>query len=139
MHAIEPRPFRRAAPWALLAFAIALAPAVVASGVYQWKDAKGVTHYSDAPPKDRAYRNRTIRQDVPAPTAAATPAVDPQCTIARQNLERLKGSAAVGLDANGDGRPDAELRADQRADQVKLAEAAIRVRCVAPAAPAATR
>ena len=45
----------------------------LAGPVYKWKDAKGVTHYADAPPKDRAYRNRTIREDVPAPTAAATP------------------------------------------------------------------
>lgn len=132
MHVTEPRLFRRAAPWVLLALVVALAPAVVASGVYQWKDAQGVTHYADAPPKDRAYRNRTIREDVPAPTATATPAVDPQCTIARQNLQRLQGSAAVGLDADGDGKPDAELSAAQRADQVKLAEAAIRVRCIAP-------
>ena len=72
MHVTDPRPFRRVAPWALLALAVALVPAAFATGVYQWKDAKGVTHYADAPPKDRAYRNRTIREDVPAPTAAAT-------------------------------------------------------------------
>jgi hypothetical protein len=42
------RPVRFAS--ALLPFALAVALPVVAGQVYTWKDAKGVTHYADAPP-----------------------------------------------------------------------------------------
>ena len=119
---------------ALLAFAC---PAI-AGEVYQWKDAKGVTHYSDSPPPDKgAYRNRSVRSDAPAPqeTAAAAepgdakPADNTQCMIARRNLDQLKSNAPVGLDANNDGKPDVEMDAEQRAAQVQLAEAGIKAWC----------
>ena len=111
-----------------------------AGEVYQWKDAKGVTHYSDSPPPDKgAYRNRSVRADAPPPAESvaaaavtagdAKPADNPQCLTARRNLDSLKGSAPVGLDANNDGKPDAEMNAEQRAAQVQLAEAGIKAWC----------
>ena len=51
-----------------LGFAILL-PAVpaFAGTVYQWKDAKGVTHYSDSPPPaQQGVQNRHLK-DGPAP------------------------------------------------------------------------
>jgi hypothetical protein len=124
----------------LTAALLSIACPVIAGEIFQWKDAKGVTHYSDSPPPDKAaaYRNRSVRADAAAPAeqaAAAKPgdakpaAANPQCTMARQNLDRLKGDAPVGLDANNDGKPDADMSADQRAAQVQLAEAGIKAWC----------
>lgn len=122
----------------LTAVLLVIAYPAAAGEVYQWKDAKGVTHYSDSPPPDKgAYRNRSVRADAPAPTeavAAATPgdarpADNPQCLTARRNLDSLKGTAPVGLDANNDGIPDAEMGADERAAQLQLAEAGIKAWC----------
>ena len=122
----------------LTAVLLVIAYPAAAGEVYQWKDAKGVTHYSDSPPPDKgAYRNRSVRSDAPAPqeTAAAAepgdakPADNTQCVIARRNLDRLKSNAPVGLDANNDGKPDVEMDAEQRAAQVQLAEAGIKAWC----------
>jgi len=123
--------------WLAAALLVAALPAS-AGEVYQWKDAKGVTHYSDAPPPDKAYKNRKLKEGVPAPVqqAAATPAEDPRCATARSNLERLKSAAPVGLDANGDGKPDTEMTAAERAQQTQLAELTLKTNC-APASSAA--
>ena len=59
---------------AILAIAglLATLPALAAK-VYQWKDAQGVTHYSDAPPPERkGVQNRQLK-DQPA-AASAGPA-----------------------------------------------------------------
>ena len=40
----------RALSTALLAVSVLAAPAAFAGEVYQWKDAGGVTHYSQTPP-----------------------------------------------------------------------------------------
>lgn len=133
----------RAAPTALLVL-LAAAPAA-ATELYQWKDAKGVTHYSDSPPPEQGQagvKNRVIqnRTGTPAQTAtAASPAENAQCSGARANLKQLQSAASVGMDSNGDGKADGVLDAQQRAAQVQLAEAQIRVNCTAaaPAAPAA--
>ena len=92
------------------------------SGVYKWKDKNGTTHYSDAPPPAGQYGdvqpNASARVKPPAQP-------DPRCTTARTNVERLKsGNTDIGLDANGDGKPDAVMTAEQRAAQLRLAEAA---------------
>ena len=102
------------------------------SGVYKWKDAKGVTHYSDRPPPGQAYdsveANAAARVKAPAKE-------DPRCTTARQNLERLKsGGADIGLDADGDGKPDGPLTAEQRAQQQTKAEIVARSFCT-PTSP----
>lgn len=102
------------------------------SGVYKWKDAKGVTHYSDSPPPTGRYGsvlpNASARMAAPAKP-------DPRCATARTNVERLKSSRSdIGLDANGDGKPDAVMTAEQRAAQLRNAEAAEREYCK-PATP----
>ena len=48
--------------------ALLLAAPAFAGTVYQWKDAKGVTHYSDSPPPaQQGVQNRHLK-DGPAPT-----------------------------------------------------------------------
>ena len=96
-------------------------------GVYKWKDARGVTHYSDMPPPAGHYGSVQTN----AAARVTTPAkVDTRCSTARSNIERLNsGNADIGLDANGDGKPDGPLPPAMRADQLRLAEAAVRNFC----------
>jgi len=108
-------------------------------GVYQWKDARGVTHYSDAPPPKGQYQARDIHHRdgaAPAPTAAdaATTAASANCTLARTNLERLQAGGDIGLDADGDGQPDAALSVEERERQTRLAQINIKTFCTPPAA-----
>ncbi|WP_244244011.1 DUF4124 domain-containing protein [Marilutibacter alkalisoli] len=122
---------------ALPAVAMLLVALPAAAQVYQWKDANGVTHYSDSPPPDHDYRNRNVKtsQGMAVETAGEdAPAENAQCTQARGNLALLSGDAPVGVDTDGDGKPDDTLDADQRAAQKKLAEAAIGVHCTTAAA-----
>ena len=111
-----------------------LACGVASAGdVYQWKDAKGVTHYSDAPPPKGQYDARDIHHrdgEAPAATSASPiPVTDKNCALAKTNLDRLKTGGDIGLDANGDGTPDAPLSDAERAKQTELAQANIRVYC----------
>jgi hypothetical protein len=126
----------------LLAAAVAAFALPAAAGkVYQWKDANGVTHYSDEPPPSGAYRDREISIHDPAsPAPVAEPAAAPAaatevCTQARLNLQRLQSGGPVGLDADGDGQPDAPLDDAQRAEQIALAQRAIAARCPDAGAP----
>jgi hypothetical protein len=122
----------------------AVAAAVLACGiasagdVYQWKDAKGVTHYADAPPPKGQYQARDVHHrdgEAPAPGTAAAPVTDKNCALARTNLDRLNTGGDIGLDANGDGKPDAPLSDAERAKQIELAQANIQTYCKqAPAA-----
>jgi hypothetical protein len=106
---------------------------VLAGEVYQWKDAKGVTHYSDSPPPGTPYKNRKV-DDAPPSAATAAKDEDPRCAIARMNLQRLKDAKGpVGLDADGDGKPDKEMTAEEVAAQVRLAETTLKNTCT-PAA-----
>ena len=116
---------------ACLLACIALTAQAQSNGVYKWKDAKGVTHYADTPPPAGRYGN--VLPDA-ASRVAAPAKPDARCTTARSNIERLKsGGADIGLDANGDGKPDAPMTAEQRAAQLKLAEAAANSFCGTPA------
>ena len=116
----------------LLLGATALAQA---GDLYQWKDGNGVNHYSDAPPPKGQYRARNVH--VRDAEAAAPAASQPKpkttaianCLLAKTNLERLKAGGDIGLDANGDGKPDASLSADERAKQTQLAEHNIKTFC----------
>lgn len=111
-----------------------LAPPVLASKVYQWKDANGVTHYSDFPPAgQRGVQNRQLK-DAPATPEAARPAEDANCTTARKNLLQLQSDRVVGLDADGDGKPDKEMTADERAQQVRQTEQMLKTYCDSTAA-----
>lgn len=115
--------------------ALLLALPVVAGKVYQWKDAKGVTHYSDAPPPgQQGIQNRQLKDGPAPPEAAAKPAEDPNCVTARKNLTQLKSDKPVGLDADGDGKLDKEMTADDRARQVQQTEQMLKTYCDKPAA-----
>ena len=130
------RPARRAV---LLACCVLAGLPAAAGELYQWKDANGVTHYSDSPPPDRQYQSRIYGTDAGASVASAdetTPATETssQCTTARANLALLQGDGPVGMDSDKDGKPDSQLTAEQRTAQAALAEAAIKVHCTAATA-----
>lgn len=133
----RPRLWLHACLLAMLASASALA---AASNLYQWKDAKGVTHYSDKPPTGEQYKGRRIN-DEGAPAQTAAPAgesiVNPQCQTARKNLEVLQGKGAVQQDLDGDGKPDKTLDDSERENQRALAQAAANAYCSKPPAAGA--
>ena len=128
MRALSPTPLFRAGLLILLASASTL---VLAQQVYQWKDAKGVTHYSDSPPPAQKATNRRIynRGAALIEAPAAKPVEDPQCTVARSNLTLLSGTSAVQQDTDGDGKPDTNLDETGRANQRNLAEASVKAYC----------
>jgi hypothetical protein len=103
--------------------------------VYQWKDAKGVTHYTDMPPP-QAHSSRDISSRSGTATEAATvkPAESQQCLDARANVARLKGGGELGVDTDGDGKADRMLSAEERTAQTELNEAAVKAYC-APSKP----
>lgn len=121
----------------LLGLAVACSPLLAQQQtVYQWKDAKGVTHYADAPPA-QSYKKR----DINARSGTAVEVVetkksakDVSCDNARSNLANLRGQGPVGIDNDGDGNVDANLTADQRASQIELNEAMLKANCSGPAA-----
>ncbi|NZA27065.1 DUF4124 domain-containing protein [Luteimonas sp. SJ-92] len=113
---------------ALALAAGATAPVAGAQEVYQWKDANGVTHYSESPPPSGSYQQRRITNSGASagsdPTAAPVAvAENPQCTTARNNIALLQGEGPV---AQEDG---SELGEDERANQMELAQAAVRAYC----------
>ena len=112
-----------------LAAALLLASALPAqaSKVYQWKDARGVTHYADAPPPGQKAKERSLEQRAPVSPAKAV--VNADCSNARSNLAILKGSGPVGLDANRDGKHERELTPAERAERTTKAEAAVKTYC----------
>lgn len=147
-----PRSVRSPIAGACLAVALLLAAGpLAAQTVYTWKDAKGVTHYSDSPPPKGKYSDRQVKAPAPAtpaatsstPATATTPAAaaaqndrppmtdDEICAQARRNLANLQGDAPVGPDADGDGKPDSTLGAEERAKQRELAQTAIATNCTA--------
>jgi len=144
----------RLAPIAALALVATLAHAQV----YTWKDAKGVTHYSDSPPaKGQQYKAKQVDASTPRTSPASTPAAPvtapattpadanppdvaaneaaaraqakANCEIATENLTHLKAGGVVGYDSNGDGKPDKVMAADERAEQTKVAEGAVASYC----------
>lgn len=103
-----------------------------AANLYKWKDANGVTQYSERPPAGKQYETRRITASgtsTAEPAAVAESAESEQCLGARRNLELLNGSAPVMQDTNGDGKPDAALDDAQRGAQKQLAEAAAAAYC----------
>lgn len=107
----------------------ALAPAA-AQTVYKWKDARGVTHYSEKPPASGSYSTQEAVRD---PVAQATPTAsaersgpDPRCTTARNNLATLQGDNAVQMDSDGDGKPDKTLSDAERNGQIELARSTLK-------------
>lgn len=103
-----------------------------AGTVYKWKDANGVTQYSEKPPAGQKYESRQVQGRDPAPRSepvAAAPAEPGECTTARSNLELLDGTGVVMQDTNGDGKADTPLSPEQRGAQKELAAAAIKAYC----------
>lgn len=123
---------------ACAALALATAAAGVhASEIYQWTDARGVTHYSETPPPaGTQYQTRRITDTgasaravdpAPAQAQAATEEENPQCATARSNIEVLSGEGPVHQEvADGEAR---ELSAGERTNQLELAQAAVRAYC----------
>jgi hypothetical protein len=118
--------------------------AASAGDLYQWKDAHGVTHFSDAPPPKGTFKTRNVEIRDGQAAAAPADAVKPeptdasQCALARTNLERLRAGGNIGVDANGDGQPDAPMSATEQAKQLELAQRQIHVFCNAKAAATGT-
>ena len=97
-------------------------------------DKNGATHSSDSPPPNQTVQNRRINQYGPpaadTPQPAGKPVENPQCTMARANLQVLatnKGS--IQQDTDGDGKPDTVLDDAGRESQRNLAEAAVTAYC----------
>lgn len=117
-----------------LVLALAAAPALAqqtAGEVYQWTDAKGVTHYSQTPPAQGRYEHRVITSSGAAAPATAEPAaaVNPNCATARANIAALEGDGDVRLGGDGDGESGTVLDSTQRAAQLELAQAAVKAYC----------
>lgn len=132
-----PRPARLFSPALSLALlAASTTSPLVAGEIYTWKDARGVTHYSDSPP---AGKKHSVRPDTKRPVASRTLAVvNSDCSNARSNVALLQGTGLVGLDANGDGKSDREITATERAERLQRAQAQLETYCEGPAANAVT-
>ena len=120
---------------AALALLLAAAPTLAQQQrVYQWKDANGVTHYTDLPPT-QAHKSRDIDNKGNTPEIATVkPVENEQCANSRSNLTRLQTNQAVGVDTDGDGKADREISASERSSQTELNQAAVKAYCP-PAKP----
>ena len=115
---------------AALAMLLAAAPTLgQQQSVYQWKDANGVTHYTDLPPTQAHKRRDIDNRGGAAEVAAVKPVENEQCANSRSNLQRLQDNQAVGVDTNGDGKSDRNLSSDERASQIELNQAAVKAYC----------
>lgn len=123
------RPVRYGGAALVGAMLLTLALPLPAGQLYQWKDAKGVTHYSDAPPSGQPHQTRSISLKDPSPAAAPKPVANSDCSNARSNLKLLQGTAPVLVDEDKDGKPDRELNAQERTRRTRLAEAQIETYC----------
>jgi hypothetical protein len=111
---------------------LCLAPAAFAGEVYQWKDANGVTHYSQTPPSQGKYETRSIYHRAPVAdgqTAQASPSESPQCTTARRNIDLLQSGKRLQVDSDGDGKADRDLSDSDRDKQLQIAQTVARVNC----------
>lgn len=109
-----------------------LAGTAGAADLYKWKDANGVTHYSESPPAGQKFEARRIdsRGGVGLAQEETSGAKEsPQCIQARQNLKALSDSRPVMQDTDGDGKPDAKLDESQREAQRNLADAGVKAYC----------
>lgn len=118
-------------PGVLAGLCLVLATPAFAAKVYQWKDAKGVTHYSDSPPPDQAIKGRNLADKGGAESEqpVTKPVVNANCTNARSNLTVLGGDQPVGIDEDKDGKPDRNLNDTERADRTDLAKAQVKLYC----------
>ncbi|MCY7313216.1 MAG: DUF4124 domain-containing protein [Pseudoxanthomonas sp.] len=111
----------------------------MASKVYQWKDARGVSHYSDNPPPGQKFQDRRVdNRGEPIPEVSSSAVEHPMCTTAKRNLQVLAGANPVVQDTTADGKADKTLNDEERTTQRTLAEAAVKAYCTS-AAPTAGR
>ncbi len=117
---------------AALALLLAAAPTLAQQQrVYQWKDANGVTHYTDLPPTQAHQRRDIDNRGSATEIATVKPAENEQCAGSRANLQKLQANQTIGVDTNGDGKSDRTLSSDERASQIELNQAAIKAYCPA--------
>ncbi len=115
-----------------LALLLAAAPTLAQQQrVYQWKDANGVTHYTDLPPTQAHQRRDIDNRGSATEIATVKPAENEQCAGSRANLQKLQANQTIGVDTNGDGKSDRTLSSDERASQIELNQAAIKAYCPA--------
>lgn len=106
--------------------------AASAGNFYKWKDANGVTQYSEKPPTGQKFEARRITSSgvsVPESEAENDSNESQSCKDSRRNLEMLSGKGPVMQDTDGDGKPDAPIADSQREAQKNLADAAVKAYC----------
>jgi hypothetical protein len=137
------RPFAHASRARLLSaiglcLGLSVACGLQAADVYTWKDANGVTHYSQTPPPKgtKSQYRMFIHAKREGPKTAESP-VTTQCTTARNNIALLESNQSVSRDSDGDGKPDTNLSAGERAQQLELARMVVRANCAKVPATAA--
>ena len=100
-----------------LGIALVATPLLAQQRIYQRKDANGVSQYTDGRPESQYTVRNVNNSGTPAPTATPVAEENAQCKGVRNNLTRLQGSEAIGIDTNGDGKPDAwDTNGDGKAD-----------------------
>ncbi|HRO62433.1 DUF4124 domain-containing protein [Thermomonas sp.] len=112
-----------------LGITLVATPLLAQQRIYQRKDANGVSQYTDVRPESQYTVRNVNNSGTPAPTAAPAAAESAQCKGVRNNLSRLQSTEAIGIDTNGDGKPDRNLSADERKAQVELNQAAVKAYC----------
>lgn len=127
----------RATVWALLLGTVLTVPSAPAATVYRWRDAQGVTHYSDSRPRGAVrYQAQSLAAPPAAeaatsavPTVAASPAVGARCESSRQSVSALEQKGVpVMMDLDGDGKPE-PLSPESQARQLALAQAQEKAFC----------
>lgn len=118
-----------------LGIALVATPLLAQQRIYQRKDANGVSQYTDVRPESQ-YTVRSVNNSgtPAAPAAAPAAAESAQCKGVRNNLSRLQSTEAIGIDTNGDGKPDRNLSADERKAQIELNQAGVKAYCQPAAA-----
>ena len=122
--------FATAASAAAIALCLGLSAAAFAGDVYTWKDANGVTHYSQTPPQAGSSKYRMFvyaKREGPKTEASAE---SQQCATARSNADLLKSGKPLRRDTNGDGKPDRNMSADEHKAQLELNQAAAKAFCM---------
>lgn len=113
-----------------LGITLVATPLLAQQRIYQRKDANGVSQYTDVRPESQyTVRNVNNSGTTAPPAAAPAPEESAQCKGVRSNLTRLQGSEAVGIDTDGDGKPDRNISADERKSQIELNQAAVKAYC----------
>ncbi|WP_423179449.1 DUF4124 domain-containing protein [Stenotrophomonas sp. CASM110] len=104
----------------------------LAGPVYKWKDAHGVTQYSETPPAGKKFETREQARTPQAAASTETPAapVPGQCSTARANLALLDGGGQVMQDTDGDGKADTPPPG--RAGRIEVSAVIRSRRCASP-------